>query len=395
MTLSALIFWLALLLTAYAYVGYPALLWLWSKLRPRPHHPGPTNLSVSIVIAARNEEAVIARRVNEFSTLAANASINAEMIIVSDGSTDATADRVQNCSAPDAKVPIRLVVLEKNLGKAAALTAGCQAARHDIIVLADARQTWAPDALTRLLENFADENVGGVSGELVLESAPGVAGGIGLYWRYEKLIRQLESGVGSVVGVSGSICAVRRELFTPIPRGTVLDDVYWPMRVVMQNKRVVLDRRAKAFDQLPAKPKAEFKRKVRTLAGNFQLATRLPRLLVPWRNPLWLQFVSHKLARLAVPWALIAMLACAAVQPGLFWRGVLIAQLCGYLLAASAIIAPNKIRPRIASAAASFLLLNAAAAVAFWVWVTGRTARSWNQTAYQATPRPTSAPVPA
>ena len=396
MHLLSIIFWLALVVTAYAYVGYPALLWLWARLRGRPHHQAPQpRPSVSIVISARNEEAGIARRVTELVGLVSRAGVAGEIIVVSDGSTDGTASRVRESAHTSAKVPVRLIVLDQNVGKAAAVTVGCESARHQVIVLADARQTWAPDALERLLENFADPHVAGVSGELVLETAPGVAAGVGLYWRYEKLIRALECRVGSTVGVSGSICAVRRECFEPIPQGTILDDVYWPMRVVMRGKRVVLDRRAKAFDRLPPRPAAEFRRKVRTLAGNFQLAARLPALLLPWRNPLWLQFVSHKLIRLAVPWALLAMFACAALLPGPIWRAITIAQACCYLVAAVAVIAGERMRPRAASAAGSFLLLNAAAWVSFWVWASGRAARSWNPTRYQASAPPGPAPVPA
>ena len=98
-------------------------------------------------------------------------------------------------------------------------------ARHEIIVFADARQSWAPDALARLLANFADPDVGAVSGELIVESVPGVMAGVGLYWQFEKWLRQQESAVSSSVGVTGAISAVRRTLFRPIPPGTILDDL--------------------------------------------------------------------------------------------------------------------------------------------------------------------------
>src|SRR5207248_2251639 len=133
---------------------------------------------------------------------------------------------------------------------------------------------------------FADPEVGAVSGDLTLTSA-GVLGGVGLYWRFEKWLRKKESRLWAQVGVSGSISAVRRKLFRPIPRGTILDDVYWPMQVVLQGYRVVHDSEACAFDRLPPRPGDEFRRKVRTLAGNIQLLTLLPALLLPWRNPVW------------------------------------------------------------------------------------------------------------
>src|SRR5262249_49866728 len=158
-------------------------------------------------------------------------------VIVSDGSTDATAAVAR--AFEGGPVPVTVLEGVENAGKAAALSAGCEAAGHEVIVLADARQTWAADALVRLLENFDDPEVGGVSGEPFVESAAGVMAGGGLYWRHEKALRRMESLVDSTVGVTGSISAVRRSLFRPVPAGTLLDDVYWPLVVAMQGYRVV------------------------------------------------------------------------------------------------------------------------------------------------------------
>jgi cellulose synthase/poly-beta-1,6-N-acetylglucosamine synthase-like glycosyltransferase len=281
---------------------------------------------------------------------------------------------------------VRVVELPQRVGKAVALSRGCSEARHEILVFADARQTWAPDALKRLLENFADPRVGAVSGELIVESAPGVMAGVGLYWRYEKWLRQTESQIHSVVGVTGAISAVRRQLFRPIPAGTLLDDVYWPLRVTMQGYRVVHDQRAIAHDRLPERARDEFRRKVRTLAGNFQLLTRLPMALLPWRNPLWLQFLSHKVLRLLVPWALLGLLITSALLGGPFYRGALAAQLGSYVIGLSGIWKVVGARVRPASAAASFLVLNAAAWLAFWVWISGRAGRSWRKVSYGRAP---------
>jgi cellulose synthase/poly-beta-1,6-N-acetylglucosamine synthase-like glycosyltransferase len=271
----------------------------------------------------------------------------------------------------------------ENSGKAAALSAGCAEARHDILVLADARQEWATDALGCLLENFADPTVGGASGDLVVEAAPGVMGGVGLYWRYEKWLRKTESRLHSTVGVTGAICAVRRELFRPIPAGTILDDVYWPLLVVMQGYRVVHDDRARAYDRLPGRALDEFRRKVRTLSGNFQLAARLPSALLPWTNPVWWQFLSHKLARLVVPWALLGALGAAGALDGPLYRSLFWVQVASYTAGAVGTLGPGA-PTRVSSAAASFLVLNAAAWMAFWVWISGRSARSWGKVVYNA-----------
>jgi cellulose synthase/poly-beta-1,6-N-acetylglucosamine synthase-like glycosyltransferase len=384
------LYWSMVGCVVYPYLVYPALLACWARLRPRPVHRSPRTgclPTVSVVISAYNESHFIKRRVEEFLAQIAAGGLTGEVVVVSDGSTDGTAEIARSLAG--GAVPVTVLDFGANFGKASALSAGCKRARGEVIAFADARQTWAPDALTRLLENFADPDVGAVGGTLAVETAPGVIGGVGLYWRYETLLRRMEGLVGSTVGVSGSICAVRRALFRPIPAGTVLDDVYWPLQVVMLGRRVVFDSRARAFDRLPEGVAAEFRRKVRTLSGNFQLVARLPESLVPWENPAWFALVSHKLMRLAVPWALLLTAVLAAARGGPVYSGLFAAQAAAALLGLAGMMPAVAARSRAASAAASFLVLNTAAWVGFWVWATGRTSQAWNKTAY----RPASAKV--
>lgn len=378
-------FWLSAALVVYTYALYPLVLAALAKIRGRPPcRSGPLPASVSVVVAAHNEEEFIDERVNELTSAIAAAGLAGEVIVVSDGSTDATATLVR-CHPGEG---LRLLELPVNVGKAAALTEACALASHEIVVFADARQTWEPDALVRLLENFADPRVGAVGGDLVIERAPGVLAGVGTYWSYEKWLRQRESLVHSTVGVTGAICAVRRRLFRPVPPGTVLDDVYWPLGVVMQGYRVLHDSGARAFDRLPASPRDEFRRKVRTLSGNLQLLTRLPAALVPWRNPLWFQLVSHKLLRLAVPWALAAMFILSAFQPGPVYQALFWGQAAFYLLGLVGVCEGTHSRFWLFRDAAAFLVLNGAAWLAFWVWVFGRTDKSWAKISYRAAPLP-------
>jgi len=175
---------------------------------------------------------------------------------------------------------------------------------------------------------------------------------------------------------------VRRGLFAPIPTGTVLDDVYWPLCVAMQGYRVVHEERAIAYDSLPPTAACEFRRKVRTLAGNFQLLGRLPRALAPWLNPVAWQLVSRKLLRLAVPWALLVMLACSAILPGALYFNLLGWRRLGYGVGLLGLFPAISTRSRLASAASSFLVLNSAAAVALWVWLRRQTTRSWTKVTY-------------
>ena len=374
--LTELCFWVCGACVLYAYALYPLGLAVLAWLRGRPvRRQAGFVQAVSVVVAAHNEAKLLDRRLTELANLLPASGLPAELILVSDGSTDGTADLARG-HAPGL---VRVVELPRNVGKAAALSAGCAVARHPVLVFADVRQSWAPDALARLLENFADPTVGAVSGDLVVESAPGVLAGVGLYWRFEKWLRRRESHLFSLVGSTGAISAVRRELFRPIPPGTILDDMYWPLQVVLQGFRVVHDRRARAFDRLPANVAAEFRRKVRTLTGNYQLVTRLPQLLLPWRNPVWVQLLSHKLLRLVVPWALLGLLGTSALLPGPGYRIAFWAQVAGIGLGLLGLLPRGGVRLRVAAAAGSFLLLNGAAWLAFWVWCSGRARGSWRQ----------------
>ncbi len=367
-------------LTAYTYFFYPTILGVLSAVLGRARQVGPTQCSVCFLLPVHNEEANLSRRLTELLAQIKNAGVPGEIVVISDGSTDGSAAVAESFASEG----VRVIAQPSKQGKAAALTAGAALATADILVFADARQRWADDALARLLENFADPHVGAVSGDLVLETSAGVLAGVGLYWRFEKWLRKRESRLGSQVGVTGAIAAGRRRLFTPIPPGTLLDDVYWPMHVALQGYRVVHDDRAIAYDRLPDNPRDEFRRKVRTLAGNFQLLALLPfTALVPIHNPVWWQWISHKLCRLAVPWALLGALISNFFLSGDLLTIFLWIQCAGYGLGVLGMIPAIGGRFRLLGAGASFLVLNAAAWLAFWVWITGRAGSSWHKVRYE------------
>jgi len=385
--------WLSAACVSYTYVGYPLILALAARLRSAGRNGGLSapDFPVSVVLAARNEESRIGARVPELVRLLAARTAGGEVIVVSDGSTDGTvaqalAAATEADSTTHGRIPVRVLVQEPNLGKAMALNRAQTEARHPILVFADARQTWADDAIDRLVAAFSEPSVGAVSGDLVVESAPGVMAGVGLYWKFEKWLRRTESRFDSMVSVTGSISAVRRELFPIVPAGTILDDVYWPLAVAMGGHRVIHEERARAFDRLPGRARDEFRRKVRTLAGNFQLMALMPAALIPWRNRLWWQFVSHRALRLVVPWSLLAVLVVTAVLPGPLYSIAFWSQAIFYLLGLAGCWPAVATRSRLASGIASFLVLNAAAWVAFWVWASGWSSRSWAKIEY---------PVPA
>jgi poly-beta-1,6-N-acetyl-D-glucosamine synthase len=196
--------------------------------------------------------------------------------------------------------------------------------------------------------------------------------GMGLYWQIEKRVRELEAASHSVVGATGALYAVRRELVPEVPPETILDDVFIPMTVARQRFRVVFEERARAWDRPDLGTQREFQRKVRTLTGNYQLLQLAPWLLRK-ENPLRFEFISHKLIRLVVPFALAVALLTSAFLPGPFYHAALWLQLGFYGLSMLGWTRWN-LGPvsRLSDAAYTFVALNTAALVAFANFVTGR-----------------------
>jgi biofilm PGA synthesis N-glycosyltransferase PgaC len=369
------VFWVSAMVIAYAYVGYPLLLWVRSWWSPRPVMRGTNTPAVSAVMVVRNEEAVIEQKLRNLLTLDYPPE-QLEVVVVSDGSTDGTVGVLAGFQKIENNARVRTVVKAESHGKAAGLNDAIAAARGDVLLFTDARQPIEPGALRLLIENFSDPEVGAASGELMLgDPASGETGrGMGLYWRIEKKIRELESASGSVAGATGAIYCARRELLDPLPEGTILDDVLLPMQVVRRGSRVIFDSRARAWDSPDLGSSREFARKVRTLSGNYQLLQLAPWLLGSG-NAIRFEFISHKLLRLIVPFALVALLAASIFLTAPFYRVALFGQLAFYGLSLVA-LGGMKLGPlsRIADPARTFVVLNSAAMVAFVNFVSGRKA---------------------
>jgi biofilm PGA synthesis N-glycosyltransferase PgaC len=370
------IFWGSVALIGYTFAGYAGWLWLRSRLRLRPVKAAPYKPSVSVVLVVRNEARQLRDKLNNLMGLN-YPSDPWEIVVVSDASTDNTNEILCDYARNE---HVRVILTPQARGKAAGLNEALEVCRGEVVVFTDARQRLEPDSLRFLAENFADPAVGCVSGELMLgDPQTGETGqGLGLYWRFEKWVRELEAASGSVIGATGALYAMRRELFAPLPPDTILDDVYQPMQVARQGFRVVFEPRARAWDKPNLGAEREFARKVRTLSGNYQLLQLAPWLLSS-ANPLRFEFVSHKLLRLLVPFALVGALLSAMFLPQPLYRIALLIQLAFYTLS---LVAMMRLRPgllaRAADAALTFALLNTAALVAFANFLTGRRA-TWDR----------------
>jgi biofilm PGA synthesis N-glycosyltransferase PgaC len=364
-------FWASIMIIAYTYIGYIGWLWLRKRFRNCPVTRSPYFPSVTVVMVVRNEEGYMRRKIQNLMSLNyPNDKI--DFVVVCDGSTDSTPTILSQID--DAR--FQVLAIAENKGKASGLNRALQVAKGEIVLFTDARQHIEYEALELLVQNFADATVGCASGELML-GHPGrgeVTKGMGIYWRIEKSIREMESASGSVIGATGALYAARRALLVPLPPETILDDVYLPMQVIRQGRRVVFDGRAQAWDSPDLGGHREFARKVRTLSGNYQLLQIAPWLLSK-ENSLRFEFVSHKLMRLVVPFALAVALvtSCFLTQP--LYRVAMLLQLAFYSLSVIG-LAHLEIGPvaKLADAALTFVLLNTAALVAFKNFVTGRRA---------------------
>lgn len=357
-------FWCSLLLILYCYLGYPALIWLLASLRSKGWRREPFAGSVSIILAVRNGALYLPAKLNALRTI--RDSQIKEMIVVSDGSTDETARLLTSCD--DAR--FRVILLPEPRGKAVALNAGMAAASGDLLVFVDVRPELAPDALEELISNFADPSVGCAAGELTLRrEGHGVTAAAvsGLYWRYEQWIRHCEARWDSPVGVYGGFYAVRRVLATPFPAGTILDDMYQPLAIIRQGYRSVLDGNACVHDTWPKTTAREFDRKVRTLAGNFQLFQLAPWLFT-FENRVLLQLVSHKALRLIVPYCFAALLLTSLLlsHGSLPYAAFAAGQAAWWLLSAVSLRYSLPLLARLGGAGGALLVLNAAAVVGLY-----------------------------
>jgi cellulose synthase/poly-beta-1,6-N-acetylglucosamine synthase-like glycosyltransferase len=359
----------------YTYAGYPLVAALWARIRRRQFSQRQGfEPRVSVCLAVHDGAAFLARKLDSLQNLDYPPD-KLEFLVYSDGSTDDTERIARELSFRDPRIVV--ISAAERRGKPAALNRLRDAATGDVLMMTDVRQTLHPRSLRAMLRLLSDPTVGCVSGCLVLEGDTGASA----YWRYERFIRGFEAEVGAMVGVSGSLYVVRRCDLPELPENVLLDDMFVPLKVALTKRRsIVLCHEAEAYDQA-CDDDREFSRKVRTLAGNYQLVALLPALLVPGRCPVWFQLVSHKLLRLLCPWALalcffasLALAFDATLGPLelVLFRTLALAQLAFYVFAALGSRAG-----RLGTLARTFVVLNAAALVGLWRFARGTQAVTW------------------
>jgi len=365
-----IIFWIAVLVPVYAYLGYPIVLMMLRLVIRRPIQKRPITPLVSLLIPAYNEADVIRRKI-ENSLALDYPSERLEIVVASDGSRDAT---VEIASTYQAKV--RVLAFPENRGKIATLNASIPELHGEIIVFSDAPAMLYPDSVRKLVANFADPAVGAVSGlyKVVKPDQVNIGASEDFYWKYETFLKVLESQLGSTLGGHGHLHAIRKELYPFPPAGTINDDYVIPVSVLAKGYRAVYEPGATVYEE--AHEMTGFGRRIRIMAGNIQQLREINGLLQPFLPMELFFFLSHKLSRLLVPFAMsTALLANLLLLQSRLYQVIFCAQVVFYLLAACGTI--WRLRPKPLMLPFYFSMINVATFFGFYHALTHRRKMSW------------------
>ena len=353
------LFWTCAALIVYTHAGYPAALWLLLRLRRRPtlQHPKTWEQlpAVSLIVAAYDEQEVIAGKVENALALDYPRD-RLELVVASDGSSDATVERAREAGAD-------LVLDLPRAGKIAAQNAAAERASGEILALSDANSFWRPDALRHLVEPFADPAVGYVCGEVRFTDDAGY-NLEGAYWRYEMAVRGLESALGGVTAGNGAIYAVRRDAYIPLP-AAASHDLSFPFELAKRGVRSLFVPSAAAEERMVPTLEGEFARKRRMMVGLWDIVVREGMLSPRGYRPLYgFQIASHRLLRYLTPLLHVAALAANIALLGHGWvytatLGAQLALIAAALLGRVVPLAPLR-------AARYYVLTTASIAAGLW-----------------------------
>jgi cellulose synthase/poly-beta-1,6-N-acetylglucosamine synthase-like glycosyltransferase len=381
---ATLVFWAAVTTLGYVYVGYAIVLRAWAALGKKKIAAALYEPRVCLLIAANDEAAVIGRKLENSLDLDYPAD-RLQIVVASDGSQDGTDEIVRSFGA---RVELRPHFPRR--GKIAAINDAMPSIDADVVVLSDANTFLRRDAIRKLVRNFADPEVGAVSGDVVLTGERAALGtSEDLYYRYERHLQRLESEIGSLVGVDGALYALRTRLFNPPPADTILDDMAIPMAILRSGYRVVFEPEALAEEAGSGSASEEFWRKVRVVAGAVQFLIRPDSGAPIARAQALFTLISHKALRWMSPaFAGVAFIASARLASSSgFFTAVLAVELAVVLLGAAGCV-PAIRRIRLVALAHYFCLVQTAAAVGFIRGLAGRQPVAWRRFA-RASVQPT------
>ncbi|MBF0217286.1 MAG: glycosyltransferase family 2 protein [Candidatus Omnitrophica bacterium] len=371
------VFWISLAWVFYSYAGYMLFLFLATAFKREDVARDGALPFVSMIIAAFNEKKCIGDKIRNCFGIDYPAE-KFEVIIVSDSSTDGTDEIVTGFG--DKR--IKFIRMNERKGKTAAQNSAVRLAKGDILVFSDATTVYKNDAVRMLVGNFGDPKVGIAAGEeiLVRKKGSNVYNEVSFSWKYERLLRRLESRFNTLIGVSGCIFAIRKELYEKLDEG-LIEDFALPILIAEKGYKARLEKRAVAYEEPVNDPKEEFDRKARIVRGGINVLVRLRRTLDPRKDPkLAFQLISHKVFRWMTPFFLVTLLAANAASrgKGAVYDMALAAQIAMYLFAALGyLMRYSSARIRIFNIAFHFCVLNAAAAAGIYKFLKGEREARW------------------
>ncbi|MEM7707643.1 MAG: glycosyltransferase family 2 protein [Pseudomonadota bacterium] len=389
--MMTVVFWLSAGLIIYTYFGYPVLLtiasafvqmardlrFLLTRRERRVSRAGELP-SVTVLVAAYNEESCISERVENLLALDYPED-RLEVLVGSDGSTDRTAEILSSIEDPRFKSHC----FDENRGKISVLNDLMLKASGDVVVMTDANTVYQPDTVRMLVRHFSDEAIGAVCGELQLIDKASGQNRDGAYWRYEQVLKFHESRLGALLGANGAIYAIRRMLYEPLPADTIVDDFQIAMNIARKGLTVVYDPESVASEPVAPDLRAEHGRRVRIGAGNYQSISRVRWALNPRAGWRWFTFVSHKLLRWFVPHLMVLALVTNLLLIELpRYRVLLAGQLLFYALAIYGLLRLRAERPNgfLVSLASFFLAMNAALLQGFVRFLRADLGGAWSRT---------------
>lgn len=377
-------FWIGVGLLAYTYFGYFIILLIITRFVtknvPAKLSAITEELSVGILIAAHNEENVISSRIQNCLNLDYPREL-LEVWIASDGSTDKTNETVKTYSERDSR--IHLITFPR-MGKSKVLSRSLSKLNTDIVVFSDANTKFSSNTLKNLIKHFDNKKIGCVCGKLIYKNPANIVSGKGegLYWRYETLLKKLESKLGYVAGANGAIYAARRELLEALPEGTINDDFVISMRIIQKGFKCIYEEGAIAYEDVATSIKGEFNRHVRDAAGHYIAMLHLLKLLNPFLGTRSFIYWSHRVIRWIAPFLIICIFILnLCLLKFTIYKITFVLQLFIYILAILGFcIHKQKKIPLIVYVPFYFLNLNLALFIGFLKAVLGRQSIMWERT---------------
>ena len=377
MSISEFVFWLTIGIVIYTYIGYPIIIFVLSLFVNNVNKKHDIEPKVTFLITAYNEEASIAKKLDNTLKLDYPKE-KLEIIVASDGSTDKTDEIVKQYS----KYGVKLIRVEGRVGKTETQNVAVKQAKGEIVIFSDATTEYRHDAIKKIIRNYADPSVGGVSGgfDYVPSRKTSVAFGNILYWKFEKKLKEWESKIKTLLGASGCMYSVRKKLYEPLPPD-IISDFIEPLKIVEKGYRVIFEPEAVGYELTMDKPKKELNMRIRVFSRGMRGVLYMKHLLNPLKYPfISFQLFSHKILRWLIPvFAIILFISNTLLLNSAFYTKIFYAQIFFYLIALIGLFCEKILQKHIKllSLPVYFLIVNIALFISLFKLITGKKYTVW------------------